>query len=123
MTLQANFFQDYMEFAEALGYETNYEKALQKAQKEHKKLFVFYMKGGCPYCHKMIDEVLTEKYVRTYINQNFVKLILHREDSPEIPKQFRRLFAPISFIVDPKTGKIEKEILGYMDPEQYLWQF
>ncbi len=123
MALFANLFSDYRSFAQFMGYETDYEVALQKARKSGKKLLVVYVKEGCPYCQKMEDELLTEKYVREYIKENFVALILNKHLSKNIPKQLKAPFAPITYIIDPKTQKIEKVIMGYMEPEQYLWQF
>ncbi len=123
VSLQAQFFEDYKEFARLMNYELDYEKARQKALQEHKKLLVVYVKEGCPFCHKMLEKLLIDKYVRNYIRQNFVPLILNKHLSEYIPPYLKTQFAPITYIIDPKTQKIEQTIMGYMEPEQYLWQF
>jgi len=121
--LFANLFSDYRSFAQFMGYETEYETALKKARKSGKKLLVVYVKEGCPFCQKMEDELLTEQYVRRYIKKHFVPLILNRDLSKYIPKNLKAPFAPITYVIDPKTQKVEKRIMGYMESEQYLWQF
>ena len=117
-------FGDYISFANYMGYEIDYNKAIKKAKDQKKDLFIFIIKDGCKFCHKMMDEVLSDSGVDNYISKNYVKLILHRTRSKYIPAYLlKRRFTPISFIVDYKTIKIKQMIVGYMETDQYLWQF
>ena len=77
LSLEANFFEDYKDFARLMRYETNYEKARTKAIKERKMLFVLYVKEGCPFCTKLEEEVLTDKDVRNYVKKHYVPLIVN----------------------------------------------
>lgn len=115
-------YADYKEFAKKYGYATNYKVALQEAKRVDKPLFVLIIKGGCPYCVKMENEVLSNPDVDAYIQKNFVPLILKRGASV-IPKYLYFPFTPVSFVVDAKSERIVRTIIGYMKPEQYLWQF
>ena len=117
-------FGDYVSFAKYMGYETDYNKALKKAKEKKKDIFVIIIKSGCKYCHKMMDEVLSERGVDRYLSRNFVKLILHREKSAYIPDLLlKRRFTPVSYVVGYKDESIKQMIVGYMEDEQFLWQF
>jgi len=120
MTL--SLFADYKEFAKKYGYATDYKVALQKAKKMEKPLFVLIVKGGCPYCVKMENEVLSDPDVDAYIQKNFVPVILKRGVN-EIPKYLHFPFMPVSFVIEAKSERTLQTIVGYMKPEQFLWQF
>ena len=120
--LKANIFEDYKDFARLMKYERNYEKAREKAIKAKKLLFVLYVKDGCPFCTRLEEEILTDRDVRNYINKNFVPTIINEYDKG-YPKFLYSYIAPVSYVIDPKSNKVLKKIIGYMEAEQYLWQF
>lgn len=119
---QANIFEDYKDFAHLMKYELDYKKARQKAIEEKKPLFVLYVKEGCPFCSKLEEEVLTDRYVREFIKKNYVPLIVN-EYHKNFPDYLDSYIAPVTYIIDPKEEKIIKKIVGYMEVDQYLWQF
>ena len=121
-SLHANIFEDYKDFARLMQYERDYETARAKAIKEKKLLFVLYVKDGCPFCSRLEEEVLTDRHVRAYINKNFVPAIINEYDKG-YPKFLYSYIAPVSYVIDPKTNKVLKKIIGYMEVDQYLWQF
>ena len=120
VSLHAYFWDDYKVFAKYMGYETNYEKALAKAKKAHKPLFMVVITDGCPFCEKLMDNILTKDYVREYIAKKYITLIMNKEEQ-KVPQKFIRPFQPVTYIVDPKTQRIIDEIDGYMEEEHYLW--
>ena len=122
LTVKANFFEDYQDFARLMRYETDYAQARAKALKERKMLFVLYVKDGCPFCTKLEEEVLTDKYVRTYIKKHYIPLIVN-EYRKNFPDYLYSTIAPVTYIIDPNTQTIVKKIIGYMEVDQYLWQF
>lgn len=119
--LQAQFWSSYEAFAEYMKYETDYNKALKKAQKENKNLFVVLVSEGCPFCHKLIDTILTKDYVREYINKKYIRVLLNDKDGDKIPNNLKRPFTPVTFIIDPFSEQIIDEVDGWMDEEHYLW--
>ncbi|NPA66087.1 MAG: thioredoxin fold domain-containing protein [Epsilonproteobacteria bacterium] len=121
-SLNAQFFEDYKDFAQLMKYETDYDTARKKALQEKKLLFVFFVKDGCPFCSKMEDEILTDKDVRKYIKQNYIPLVINQYDG-RYPKFLDSYIAPVSYVIDPKDEKIVRKIVGYMEVDQYLWQF
>ena len=120
--LQANIFEDYKDFAKLMQYELDYEKARQKAIAQHKPLLVLYVKDGCPFCTKLEEEVLTDRHVRNYIKKHYVPAIVN-EYHRNFPAFLLSYIAPVTYIIEPKSQKIVKKIIGYMEVDQYLWQF
>ncbi len=118
----ANIFEDYKDFARLMKYELDYDKARKRAIEEKKQLFVLYVKEGCPFCTKLEEEVLTDRYVREFIKKNYVALIVN-EYHKNFPDYLLSSIAPVSYIIDPKTERIVKKFVGYMEVDQYLWQF
>ncbi len=118
--LYCSFWDDSKTFARYMHYETNYQKALAKAKREQKLLFVVVVTDGCPFCEKLMDRILTKDYVREYIDNKYVKLILNKERQ-KVPKELYRPFEPVTYIIDPQTREIIDEIDGYMEEEHYLW--
>ena len=121
ITLFGQFWSSYDSFAEYMHYETDYKTALTKAKKEDKPLFIVLVGEGCPFCHKLIDTILTKDYVREYINKKYIKLMLNDKDGDKIPAQLKRPFTPVTFIIDPFSEQIIDEVDGWMDEEHYLW--
>ena len=119
-SLHAAFWDDYEIFAKYMHYETNYGKALARAQKENKPLFMVVVTDGCPFCEKLMDRILTKDYVREFIAHKYVPLIMNKERQ-HVPKKFLRPFEPVTYIIDPASGQIVDEIDGYMEEEHYLW--
>lgn len=120
LSLHAAFWDDYEMFAKYMHYETDYSKALKKAKKENKPLFMVVVTDGCPFCEKLMDRILTKDYVRKYIGKKYVTLIMNKERQ-QVPKRYLRPFEPVTYIVDPESEQIMDEIDGYMEEEHYLW--
>ena len=120
VSLQAYFWDDYKMFAKYMKYETSYQKALTKAKEANKPLFMVVVSEGCPFCIRLMDNILTKDYVREYISSKYVTLIMNK-DEQKIPQKYLRPFEPVTYIIDPQTEHIIDEIDGYMEEEYYLW--
>ena len=120
LSLQAAFWDDYKMFAKYMHYETDYNKALAKAKKLHKPLFMVVVTDGCPFCEKLMDRILTKDYVRKYISKKYVTLIMNKEEQ-KVPKKYIRPFEPVTYIIDPDSEQIIDELDGYMEERYYLW--
>ena len=121
VTLQAYQWDDYDEFAHYVGYERDYNKAIEIAKKEKKDLYVIEVSEGCPFCHRLVNEILIKKGVREYIEKKYVKLLINRDLDKNFPKNLRRPFTPVTYIIDAQSGQIIDEIDGWMEEENYLW--
>jgi len=82
----------------------NYDKALQKAQKEHKPLMVLLVKKECPSCSDVIKEYFMGREYVTLLNQKFVSVIVTYEGRGSYPiEMFYSTSFPTLFFVNSQT--------------------
>jgi hypothetical protein len=106
--------------ADTLQYSRYYNSALYKAKKESKPLMVMVALRGCPACEHMENFVFLKDEVITYMNKNFISVIMHRgEDS--IPLKFDTPDSPTFFFLNPFTKKeMGDRFIGGKSPEKFL---
>lgn len=121
VSLQADYWEDYNLFAKYMGYETDYYKAIALAKKEKKDLLFIMVNEGCPFCHRLIDKLLTKDGIREYIDKTYVKLIINSDKNKDFPKKLHRPFAPVTYIIEPESEQVVDEVDGWMEEEAYLW--
>lgn len=108
-----------IDFAEAMGYETDYHKALQKAKKEGKDLMLVLTTEYCPWCRKFEKNVLQKEEVNRAVHTKYVPLILNR-DKKAFPEQFTSTFTPVVYFIDAKNEKTLHQVVGYSQREAFL---
>jgi len=82
----------------------NYDKALQKAHKEHKPLMVLLVKKECPPCNDVIkDSFMEQRYIK-HLNQKFISVMVTYEGRESYPiEMFYSTSFPTLFFVSSKT--------------------
>lgn len=60
--------------AEKIKWETDLEKALELAEKQDKKVFIFYTGDYCPPCQNMKRGLFRMEEVVSYLNKNYVSV-------------------------------------------------
>jgi len=68
------------------------EKALKKAQKEHKPIFLSIGYSSCHWCHVMEAESFTDKATAKLLNKYFVCIKVDREERPDLDKHFQDVY-------------------------------
>jgi len=68
------------------------EKAFQKAQKEHKPIFLSIGYSSCHWCHVMEHESFEDKKTAEILNKYFVSIKVDREERPDIDKHFQDVY-------------------------------
>ena len=92
----------------------NYDKALQKAHKEHKPLMVLLVKKECPSCNDVIRDAFMEGEYVKYLNQKFVSVIVTYEGKESYPiEMFYSTSFPTLFFVSSQTeGFLSEPLYG-----------
>ncbi len=111
---------DEQHFASEMGYETNYEEALKKAQKLKKHVMLVLVSNFCPWCRKFEQRVLLKHEVNSIIQKNYIPLILNKEKDP-FPKEFDIGFTPIIHFIDHQTQKSYKHVIGYNNKDEFTY--
>lgn len=60
------------------------DEAFEKAEKEHKMLFVSIGYSSCHWCHVMAHESFDDEAVAAYLNKHYVPVKVDREERPDI---------------------------------------
>ena len=103
-----------------LGYETNYDIAVKKAQKLKKPILLVLVANYCPWCRKFEENVLRKKEVNTIIQNNYIPLIINKEKGG-FPKELDIAFTPITHFINYKTLKSEKMVAGYNNKDEFIY--
>jgi hypothetical protein len=107
-------------FAVAMGYETNYKKAVLRAKKEKKNIMLVLVSNFCPWCRKFEQRVLLKKEVNAMIQANYIPLIINKEKEA-FPKQLDMSFTPIVHFLDYKNEQSYERVVGYNSREEFLY--
>lgn len=71
-------------FASSINFEKDLDSAKQKAITENKKLMIMYSTPTCPECNYMKKKVLKDEQIVSYVNDNFVSVIMDINDDEKI---------------------------------------
>ena len=105
------------EAAWQIGAMESYPAAIAKAKEEKKILVMVIVKEHCRWCHKLVDETLSNDAVQKRLHA-FVALVVDKDDS--YPAEFKEDFFPALFFVDYATGKSMYENIGYINVKNFL---
>jgi thioredoxin-related protein len=106
-----------------IEYKDDYKVALKEANTTKKYLFVMVTKPNCRWCKKLKQTTLQDEAIKENLNKNYVAVELERFVS-YYPKSMKVLGVPSIFIIDPKSGEIITNIVGYReDTHDYLKWF
>ncbi len=111
---------DEADFAKAMGYETNYEAAVKKAQKSGKNIMLVLVSNYCPWCRKFEERVLLKKEVNTIIQEHYIPLIINKEKEP-FPKNLDQAFTPIIHFIDYKSLQSYDSVVGYNSKDEFMY--
>ncbi len=101
------------------------KKALEKAKKEHKLVFLSIGYSTCHWCHVMEEKSFSDKCVAALLNRDFVSIKVDREQYPQIDKKYQRIYQavhgkrggwPLSVFLTPKMEVLD--IRTYVPKEE-----
>jgi len=106
-------------FAKEMAYETNYEKALARAKKEHKDIMFVLVTNYCPFCRKFEKRALMATEVDKIVKANYIPLIINRERH-NFPKRFESQRIPITYFISYKDDTQFEHALGYKPKKEFI---
>lgn len=106
-------------FANSINFEKDLTSAKQKAVAENKKLMIMYSTPTCPECNYMKKKVLKDEQIVSYINENFVSIILDiKEDEKILPYKF--IGIPTFYFANASNMELIGKKIGGTREEQFL---
>jgi thioredoxin 1 len=101
--------------------ESDWEKALQEAGKQHKLIFLDAYASWCGPCRSLKKFTFTDKEAGDFFNKNFISVAINVEKGagPELSQQYGIDACPTLIIADG-TGKMITYTKGYISPGQLI---
>ncbi|MGE4294581.1 MAG: thioredoxin family protein [Campylobacterales bacterium] len=106
---------------EKISWESRYQNALDRADREGKTVLMFVSSESCPWCTRMKRETLSDARVIEAINEGFVPLFL---EAPAGREEFAKSGlqvdgVPATLLIDAQ-GREFGRIEGFLAPEAFL---
>jgi len=106
-------------FAGLINFEKDLSTAKQKAIDSNKKLMIMYSTPTCPECNYMKKKVLKDKEIVSFINDNFVSVIMDiKEDEKILPYKF--IGIPTFYFSEASSMKLLAKKIGGTRESQFL---
>ena len=102
-----------------IKFNRDYDSALIEAKENKKYIFLIVTEKYCPWCKKLIDEVLQYRDVGSKLIENYIPVIVDRDNS-YYPSNIGITGTPSVFIINPYNGKIIDTIVGYRGRDFYI---
>lgn len=104
-------------------YQNDYKIAQQEAKKEKKNLFVLVTAKSCGWCKKLKQTTLKDREIIENLAKDYISVELDMYSS-DYPKSIEITGVPSVIIIDPKSEKVIKNIVGFRkDTNDYLKWF
>ena len=98
---------------------TNYEKGRAMAEKQGKKIFLYFHADWCTYCKKMELTTFKDKGVIDYINENYIAIRVDSDKEQKIASLFGVRGLPSTWFLKSDSGKLSS-MPGYIDSNRLL---
>jgi thioredoxin-related protein len=109
-----------MAYASELKPLYNYDKAIDLALKEKKKILMYVYEDFCPWCVKMKQHTLRQNNIIDFINNRYV-FLMQKRDSGNYPKKlFYPRFLPTTYVISPKEDEEIYALYGYKSTKNFL---
>ncbi|MDX2439380.1 MAG: DUF255 domain-containing protein [Desulfobacterales bacterium] len=92
----------------------SFEKGLSMAEKQEKKIFLYFHADWCKYCTKMGNTTFKDSQVIDLLNKEFISIQVDSEKQPEIANNYGVRGLPNSWFLEKDTTKINS-LPGYVD--------
>lgn len=106
-------------FIEQMNYQSNYEKALQKAKNQNKPIMMVLSTKTCPWCRKLENQTLKKNVISEMVANHFIPLAIDKDEPNTYPPQFSTKVVPTVYFIDPKTQTIFEKSLGYKNKNDF----
>ena len=115
------FFGASSLFANGIVFEKDFKKAMARAAKENKIIFMDSYTTWCGPCKAMDKRVFNQKEVGDFFNEKFipVKMDMEKGEGPALAKKYAVFAYPTLLFID-RFGKVIHRVAGFRNAEQML---
>ncbi|SMC66217.1 hypothetical protein SAMN02746065_106190 [Desulfocicer vacuolatum DSM 3385] len=98
---------------------TTYEKGMAMAEKQNKKIFLYFHADWCTYCKKMELTTFKDKGIIDYLNKNYIAITVDSDREKKIASRFGVRGLPTTWFLKSDSGKLSS-MPGYIDANRLL---
>lgn len=100
----------------------NWSSIISKAKSENKIIFLDAYTSWCGPCKSLQSKVFPDKKLGEYFNSNFINAKVDMEvgEGPALGLKYPVRGYPTLLFIDPKSGNIVNQFLGYRSIEQLM---
>ncbi len=100
----------------------NWQKTLRTAHdaslEQNKPLLMIFGASWCTFCHKLHRETLTDPALATFINRDFIPLVLDFDKDTRVVEILEVEQLPCTIVLSPEADLLLKYV-GFLKPDAY----
>jgi hypothetical protein len=104
-----------------IDWRMDYDEALKEARKSHKPLLIVIVSHSCRWCRRLEYKTLGNPKVEQYVRRHYIPVMLYREDRA-YPDALAPRLVPTTYYLDPAQKPLIEPSIGYLDPDDYLFE-
>lgn len=97
----------------------SYEKGIALAEKEQKKLLIYFYTDRCTYCEEMDEKTFKDPAVVAYINKNFIPVRVNSQKERKTAQIFRVRGVPDTWFMSETKDAIGHQA-GFISAENMI---
>ena len=101
-------------------WEPSFRAAQEEAKKENKPMLVILVSHTFRWCRRLENRTLQNPQIIDFVNENFVPVIVYREDGGYPREVIRSSAVPTTFFLTPEGKPFMKPAPGYWEPYDYI---
>lgn len=103
----------------AVNFVDDFDKGMELAKKDNKKVLLFYTQVGCPACEYMEDVVFTNETVSNYLDTYYI--VIHLDVYKQgMQKGYKAYGTPTMYFLDKDGNEITKKVVGGLSVTDFL---
>lgn len=119
MMLMAFVMMPVLGICETIDWK-KYNEGIRLAQKEKKKVFIFFQTDWCGYCAKMEQTTFQDTSVSGFLNEHFVSIKVNGDKEPSLVNDYKVGGYPDNRFLDEKR-KAAFRVPGFVDAATFLF--
>ena len=97
----------------------SYEEGMVLGKVEKKKVFLHFYADWCAFCRKMAKDTFKDPDVITYLNKNFIPVMVNTDEDQETAAAYGALGLPYTVFL-MENGEPIVSVPGYIPPDTLL---
>ena len=101
-------------------WQPSYRAAQEEAKRQNKPMLVILVSHSCRWCQRLKNRTLQNPRIVDFVNENFVPVVVYREDGGYPEDVIRSGLVPTTFFLTPEGKPFMKPAPGYWEPYDYI---